>query len=287
MLARHVVSRGEALAERRAAQRPARARGVGDRVGEVRAPAGDALEGERRAGPADVLGEPGLEARLVDSLVGHGRQSYGVGSLITPGCWSTSAACSRPRSGTASRPSAGTRASRRTRCSALFREDPEALAELRELETGRHRRGRVRAPLRRAPRPRRRHRPDRQHVSRHEAAEPMVAAVRAARAGGVQTGLVSNSWSTSHYDRDLLGRAVRRRRDLGRGGPAQAAARDLPAGVASGSASSPGGCVFVDDLRENCAGAEAVGHDRDPPPRRGRHDRRGSRSCSASPVPAA
>ncbi len=34
--------------------------------------------------------------------------------------------------------------------------------------------------------------------------EPMVAAVGAARASGIRTGLVSNSWSTSHYDRALL-----------------------------------------------------------------------------------
>ena len=34
--------------------------------------------------------------------------------------------------------------------------------------------------------------------------EAMIAGVRAARAAGVRTGLLSNSWSTSHYDRALL-----------------------------------------------------------------------------------
>ena len=89
--------------------------------------------------------------------------------------------------------------------------------------------------------------------------EPMIAAVRAARAAGIRTGLVSNSWSTSHYDRGLLAELFDARRDLGRGRPAQAAARDLPARRRAARASSPASCVFVDDLRENCAGAEAVG----------------------------
>ena len=34
--------------------------------------------------------------------------------------------------------------------------------------------------------------------------DAMVHAVRDLRAGGLTTALVSNSWSTDHYDRDLL-----------------------------------------------------------------------------------
>ena len=46
----------------------------------------------------------------------------------------------------------------------------------------------------------------------------------------------------------------------------------------------PAECVFVDDLRENCAGRRGGGHDGDPPPRRRRDDRASSRSCWASTV---
>ena len=48
VLAAHVVGGGQHLAERRAAQHPGVPCGVGDPVGEVRAAAGDQLEGQRR-----------------------------------------------------------------------------------------------------------------------------------------------------------------------------------------------------------------------------------------------
>jgi epoxide hydrolase-like predicted phosphatase len=35
--------------------------------------------------------------------------------------------------------------------------------------------------------------------------EAMIGAVRAARAGGLRTALLSNSWSVDDYDRDVLG----------------------------------------------------------------------------------
>src|SRR6266704_3217459 len=79
----------------------------------------------------------------------------------------------------------------------MFREDPAALADLRQLETGRIEEGEFE-----------RHFAER--LGLEDAAdlidsmfrgmrpcEPMVATVRAARASGVHTGLVSNSWSTS------------------------------------------------------------------------------------------
>jgi epoxide hydrolase-like predicted phosphatase len=140
----------------------------------------------------------------------------------------------------------------------MFRSDPTALSELRELETGRmpedefERRFAERLGLEEAGglieamfhgmRP----------------SEPMVDAVRSARASGVRTGLVSNSWSTSHYDRDSLAElfdAIVISGEVGLHKPQPEiyllAARQLEL--------DPSRCVFVDDLRENCDGAEAVG----------------------------
>jgi epoxide hydrolase-like predicted phosphatase len=89
--------------------------------------------------------------------------------------------------------------------------------------------------------------------------EPMVDAVRRARAAGIKTGLISNSWGDGlAYDQQMLDElfdAVVISGDVGLHKP-QPEIFHLGAeriGVA------PDECVFVDDLRENCAGAEAVG----------------------------
>lgn len=140
----------------------------------------------------------------------------------------------------------------------LFREDPEALALLRELERGEiaedafaERFGPMLG------------------VADHESLvdrlfagmgpdEAMLDAVRRARAGGVRTGLVSNSWGSGRYDRDALPElfdAVVISGEVGLHKP-EAEIFRLAAervGVAAER------CVFVDDLKENCAGAEAVG----------------------------
>ena len=140
----------------------------------------------------------------------------------------------------------------------LFREDAAALADLRELETGRIEEGEFERRFA-------------QRLGLADAAdliesmfrgmkpcEPMVAAVHAARTSGIRTGLVSNSWSTSHYDRALLAElfdAVVISAEVGLHKPQPEiyllASKHL--GV------EPERCVFVDDLRENCAGAAAVG----------------------------
>jgi putative hydrolase of the HAD superfamily len=138
----------------------------------------------------------------------------------------------------------------------LFREDPDALAALRGLETGE-----VEAP----------------EFERRFAellgtepeglieglfaslqpAEPMVEAVRRAREAGVPTGLISNSWVMDHYTDEIRGLfdAVVISAEVGLHKPQpeiyRLAAERL--GVATTD------CVIVDDLRENCAGAEAVG----------------------------
>ena len=89
--------------------------------------------------------------------------------------------------------------------------------------------------------------------------DPMVARGARAPRRGVKTGLVSNSWSIDHYDRELLGELFDDVVISGEVGMHKPAARDLPARPPSGSAWSRSACVFVDDLRENCEGAEAVG----------------------------
>ena len=140
----------------------------------------------------------------------------------------------------------------------LFREDPEALADLRGLETGALEEGEF----------------ERRFAKRlglSEASdlidsmfrgmrpsEPMVEAVRAARAAGIRTGLVSNSWSTAHYDRGLLANlfdAVVISAEVGMHKPQPG----IYLVAAERLGEEPQLCVFVDDLRENCAGAEAVG----------------------------
>jgi len=91
-----------------------------------------------------------------------------------------------------------------------------------------------------------------------EADEPMVEAVRRVKASGRPTGLVSNSWGGTTYDRvvmDDLFDAIVISGEVGLNKPEpeifRLAAERL--GV------PPEECVFVDDLRENCEGAEAVG----------------------------
>ena len=140
----------------------------------------------------------------------------------------------------------------------LFREDPGALADLRELEIG---------ALEGVEFERRFAR----RLGLDDATdlldsmfrgmlpqESIVAAVRAARASGVKTGLISNSWSTSHYDRPLLDElfdtaVISAEVHLHKPQP------EIYRLAAEQLAEPPERCVFVDDLRENCAGAEAVG----------------------------
>ena len=89
--------------------------------------------------------------------------------------------------------------------------------------------------------------------------ERMVEAVRRARGGGVRTGLISNSWGEGlSYDTSMLEElfdGIVISGDVGMHKP-EPEIFELGAGRIGVPASD---CVFVDDLRENCAGAEAVG----------------------------
>ena len=87
---------------------------------------------------------------------------------------------------------------------------------------------------------------------------PMVEAVRRAKAAGIRTGLVSNSLGEGRYDRSSfpeLFDGVVISGEVGMHKP-QPEIFELGAERAGLPAAE---CVFVDDLRENCEGAEAVG----------------------------
>ena len=140
----------------------------------------------------------------------------------------------------------------------LFREDPEAMACLRGLETGKIAEGEFEERFA-------------ELLGLDEAVdlidsmfrgmlpcEPMVNAVRAAAERGVKTGLISNSWSTSHYDKDMLAELFDTAvisAEVGLHKPQP----EIYRLAAERLVVRPEECVFVDDLRENCAGAEAVG----------------------------
>jgi putative hydrolase of the HAD superfamily len=86
----------------------------------------------------------------------------------------------------------------------------------------------------------------------------MLDAVRRAKAAGVRTGLISNSWGHGAYDRstfpDLFdGVVISGEVGLHKPQPEIFELGAERVGLA------PTDCVFVDDLRENCVGAEAVG----------------------------
>jgi putative hydrolase of the HAD superfamily len=88
--------------------------------------------------------------------------------------------------------------------------------------------------------------------------EEMIAAVGRARDSGVRTGLISNSWNLGHYDRDELARlfdGVVISAEVGLHKPEP----EIYRLGAERIGVEPERCVFVDDLKENCAGAQAVG----------------------------
>ena len=86
----------------------------------------------------------------------------------------------------------------------------------------------------------------------------MMNAVRRARAQGLRTGLISNSMGAGRYDRSIFpelfdGVVISGDEGMHKPEPAIYELGAERVGL------SPADCVFVDDLRENCEGAEAVG----------------------------
>jgi epoxide hydrolase-like predicted phosphatase len=88
--------------------------------------------------------------------------------------------------------------------------------------------------------------------------DEMVEAVRRARAGGVRTGLVSNSWGTRRYPRELLGELFDGLVISGEVGMRKPAPEIYRLG-AERIGLEPEACVFVDDLPFNLSPAAELG----------------------------
>lgn len=141
----------------------------------------------------------------------------------------------------------------------LFRSDPDALADLRALERG------DLAPEEFEPLfaghlgiPDRAEGLIERLFSGLAPDEEMIEAVRAARSGGLLTGLISNSWGRTTYDDDLIAElfdVVVISGDVGLHKPQP----EIYLLACERLGVEPQEAVFVDDLRENCEGAEAVG----------------------------
>ena len=140
----------------------------------------------------------------------------------------------------------------------LFRGDPEARVELRQVETGQlpedefARRIGARLGLRETE-----GLIDRLFAGM-ETDGAMVAAVKRVKAAGIRTGLLSNSLGSGRYDRDSFpelfdGVVISGEVGLHKPQPEMFMLGAERIGL------PPEQCVFVDDLRENCEGAEAVG----------------------------
>lgn len=139
----------------------------------------------------------------------------------------------------------------------LFRSEPEAMRLLRGLETGELDEAGFEPPFARL-------------LGLEESEglierlfgglgpdELMIGAVRNARAAGVKTGLISNSWGLGIYDRapiDLFDEIVISG-DVGLHKPQ----REIYELACERLGVTPADCVFVDDLRENVEGAQAAG----------------------------
>jgi putative hydrolase of the HAD superfamily len=140
----------------------------------------------------------------------------------------------------------------------LVRNDEDTRAELRQLETGQLSEDEFGERLGRRLGVERSEGLVERLFARIAPDDEMVAAVRTARGSGVRTALVSNSMGSGRYDRDSfpeLFDAVVISGEVGIHKPQP----EIYSLAAQRLEVPPEECVFVDDLRENCQGAEAVG----------------------------
>ena len=140
----------------------------------------------------------------------------------------------------------------------LVRKDDDTRAELRQLETGQLPEDEFGERLGRRLGVERTEGLVERLFARIAPDDEMVAAVRTVRTLGVRTGLVSNSMGSGRYDRDSfpeLFDAVVISGEVGIHKPQP----EIYILAAQRLEVPPEECVFVDDLRENCEGAESVG----------------------------
>ncbi len=88
--------------------------------------------------------------------------------------------------------------------------------------------------------------------------EAMQGAVRRARSAGIRTGLISNSWGTSRYDRTLLAQLFDGVVISGEAGIRKPAPEIYALGAESIEL-EPSACIFVDDLTFNLPPAQELG----------------------------
>jgi putative hydrolase of the HAD superfamily len=142
----------------------------------------------------------------------------------------------------------------------LFRDEPDAVALLRRLEKGELDESQFAKPfsgLLGLPPARHSGLVARLFCGLQPVPE-MIEALPRARAAGVKTGLISNSWGSGLYDRSQFPRlfdvvVISGEEGLHKPQPEIFELGTQRLGI------PPARCVFVDDLRENCEGAEAVG----------------------------
>ena len=140
----------------------------------------------------------------------------------------------------------------------LFRSDPDARRDLRRLETGQITEDEFAATIGgRLGLASTEGLIDRLFAGMTPDGE-MVGAVKRAKALGVPTGLVSNSMGAGRYDREAFPELFEGVVISGEVGFHKPQPEIYRLGAESISL-APESCVFVDDLRENCEGAEAIG----------------------------
>ncbi len=141
-----------------------------------------------------------------------------------------------------------------------FRENPDAMALLRKLEMGELTEQQFETPFGELlGLPSERHAGLVDHLfGGMQADQPMVEALPMARSAGIKTGLISNSWGRGRYDRSEFPRLFDAIVISGEEGMHKPQPQIFELG-AQRIGLLPSQCVFVDDLQENCTGAEAIG----------------------------